>query len=55
MMSKFRRSVVEKTSASALSRTNWTPDPPGPPGFTMSDPILPFGSVEGQSRIEMFR
>ena len=43
MMSKRRRRASEKKPASAAWRTKSTPDAPGPPGSTTSDPIRDAG------------
>jgi hypothetical protein len=37
------------------SRTNSTPDAPGPPGFSSSDPIRSPGLVAAARMSEMFR
>ena len=54
-MSKRLRSSSGKSLAETASRTKSTPDAPGPPGSTTSEPMRWLRSVAGSSRTEMLR
>ena len=54
-MSKRLRRPSGSCPDSPAARTNSTPDPPGPPGFTSSEPMRSLGSVAGRRRSETLR